>query len=188
MSLRDQLLKAGRANKKDVARVDRQKRHERRISQANQRRKGVVKREEEASAEAERKAKILAKHTARKAREAERAIVETGLRVRQLIRGNAVRGRGKQPFWVKGADGRRVHRMSVADRVAFKLRCGELGIAGEPDSQEPVVVSKKCIDTLLDIAPQTVWFYVSDTSGISEADEAFLVADWEVSLVPHRQR
>jgi uncharacterized protein YaiL (DUF2058 family) len=180
MSLRDQLLKAGIASKKDAARVERQKNHERR------KRKSVSEREREASETAAREAAVESKRVARKQREVEREALEAGLRVRNLIAGNTVRGRGKQPFWVKRPSGR-VCRMSVSPGIAFKLRCGELGIAAQPDSDEPVVIAAKAVDRLLDLAPETVWFYAADTSGLSAPEDAFMDADWDISLVPHRK-
>lgn len=109
MSLRDQLLKAGVASKKDAARVDRQKKHEQRKKQGNRKRKSVAEREQQAAETAAREAAVHAKLVARKQREAEREAAEAGLRVRNLITGNAVRGRGKQPFWVKRPSGRLCH-------------------------------------------------------------------------------
>ncbi len=186
MSLRDQLLKAGVASKKDAARVDRQKKHERRKQQGNRKRKSVAAREQEALEAAAREAAVEAKRVARKQREVERDALEAGLRVRNLIAGNTVRGRGKQPFWVKRPSGR-VCRLAVSPGIAFKLRCGELGIAAQPGSDEPVVIAGKAIDRLMELAPETVWFYVSDSSGLSSPEEAFMDADWDISLVPHRQ-
>lgn len=185
MSLRDQLLKAGVASKKDAARVDRQKKHERRQKKGNRKRKNVAEREKQAAEAAAHEAAVEAKRRARKKREAERDAREAALRVRNLIAGNTVRGRGKQPFWVKRPNGR-VCRMSVSPGIAFKLRCGELGIAAEPDSDEPVVIARKAIDRLLESAPATVWFFVKDASGLSAPEEAFMDADWDISLVPHR--
>ena len=183
MSLRDQLLKAGVASKKDVARVERQKKQDRKRKQGHRKRKNQLEREAEAAEKAARAAELERLAAERSEREAQREERERELRVRNLIRGNAVRTRGPQSFWVKRPSGR-LARLSVAPRVAMTLRCGELGIAGLDG--EPVIVARRAIDTLLDIAPEAVWFFVADTKGISEPDEAFMDPDWDISLVPHR--
>jgi len=183
MSLRDQLLKAGVASKKDVARVERQKKHERRKKQGNRKRKTQAERDALAAQEAARQAALQAKQARRAQREAARAEQERVLRVRNLILGNAVRTRGPQPFWVKRPNGRIV-RLQVAPRVAMTLRSGELAVAGLDG--EPVIVAKRAADVLSDIEPGAVWFYVREPSGPAGPDEQFLMPEWDISLAPHR--
>src|SRR5690606_34144958 len=147
--------------------------------------KGEVARREAEERERLRAEALAERHEQRAAREALREAHEHSVRVRQIVRGNAVRGRGKQPFWVRQPGGDALVRLHVHERVAFKLRCGGLGVAGEPGG-EPVVVARRAIDKLREIEPLAVWFAVDDTSGLSAPEEAFLQADWDISLRPHR--
>lgn len=192
MSLRDQLLKAGLVDKKAVARANREAKEARRDDQGHRQRQKQAQREAEARAAAEREARLREKAEARRAREEAREAAERSVRVLQIVRANAVRGRGTVPFHMIGADGRTVHRLMVSEPIAFKLRCGELAVAEAPAgggrAAELVVVSLRGAQRLAEVAPEAVRFRVVDTRGISAPEEGFLRAEWEISLRPHRWR
>lgn len=191
MSLRDQLLKAGVVSKGDVKKANRNAKKARKAKQGSRKRKGQVRREEEARLAAEREAKRLAKLQARKAREAEEDAALRPLRIRQIVRSNAVRGRGKVPFYVRGLNGRTVHRLSVSEGIASKLRVGELAVAFAPavkgQSEEVVVIGQRGVARLREVSPEHILFYEEEgRTRPVQPDEQFLEPDWDVSLVPHR--
>lgn len=194
MSLRDQLLKAGLATKKDVAKVNRELKQERRQEQAHQKPKAELRREAEEAARAEAEA-IKARARARRERDEARAAAERALQIRQIARSHALRGRGNLAYHVLARDGRTVARLLVSERVAFMLRCGEVGVVelpAEPGRDqgvgELIVVSRRAAVRLREIDPDVVRLLVDDTRGISAPDEAFLVPEWDISLRPRRLR
>ncbi len=183
MSLRDQLLKAGIASKKEARRADREKKEARKKAQATRRKKREVQAEEAARLEAEREAARAEALAERRRVEAEREAAERENRIRQLVRGNRLGARGPVIFHFVGRDGRRVHRLSVNDRIAWQLRCGEVAIAADPDTEDDyVVIPARAAEKLEAVAPELVVFRVTDTRGISAPEEAFLERQWEPTL------
>lgn len=187
MSLRDQLLKAGVVSKKAHAAAERAKKKERKKKQGNRDRKSQIAKAEAARREREQAEALQERRERREKLDAEREEREHALRVKQIVLGNAVRGRGKQHFWVRRPQSNELVRLAVHERIAFKLRCGELGVVGLAGG-EPVVVARRAVDKLREIEPTAVWFAVDDTTGLSAPEEAFMVPDWDISLVPHRVR
>lgn len=173
MSLRDQLIKKGLVDKKRARSLDREAKRERKAKQGQRERKKVVERREREQREAELQAAAEARALARREAELRREASELPARVRQKIRANLIRSRGPVPFHAVGPDGRTVHRLEVNERVAWKLRAGEAAIAAliwEDRPPELVVVSTDAARDLKEIAPESVCFLVTDTSGISASD------------------
>ncbi len=188
MSLRDQLLKAGLASKKDVRRTNQELKEERRTEQASRKRKAAL-RAEEAAARALAEDELKHKAEERRAREEAREADERVHRVRQMLQANRMGAKGRVPFHVRSLDGRRVHRLQVPERVAFGLRCGELAVGAfaEPGAEaEYYIIPSRTATKLASLAPEHLVFHVVDTQGISAPEEGFLTAEWEPSLKPHR--
>jgi len=189
VSLRDQLLKAGLASKKDVRRVNQELKAERKQDQGHRDKKREVVAAEEAAKKAAEEQALREKVAARKAHEANQEAHDKVHRVRQIVLGNRLGAKGGHPFFHKCLDGRRVNRFYVSDRTAFALRCGDLAIAGlvEPDGTETYhLLRRDAAHKLAAIAPEAVVFLVDDTTGISKPEEQFLERPWDASLKPHR--
>ncbi|MEQ1501118.1 MAG: DUF2058 family protein [Myxococcota bacterium] len=188
MSLRDQLVQKGLVSKKHAQKIAREVQAEQRVERGNQKSKADQRAEAEAAraaAEAEATARRIAD---RKAREAEKAEVERRLRIVNLLAGNRLRPGAGQPFWHKSLDGKQVLRMEVSSGVAYQLRCGELAIAGlqRQGDIDYVLIPNRAADKLAEFAPEHLVFRVTDPTGISDADHAFLRRTWEPSLAAHR--
>ncbi len=191
MSLRDQLLAKGLVNKKDAERVERELKEQRRQKQGSRERKHAEEarvRAEEAAALA---AQVEARAQARRQAEAERDAREQVLRVRRMILDTKVRVRGKQLYWHRRHQSASLARLSVSPQVAVMLRAGELGIAAllpltQGGEVEYHVVPARTIHRLTELAPELIMAFTRDPRGISQPDEAFLDASWEISLRPHR--
>lgn len=188
MSLRDQLLAKGVVSKKKAREVNRELRQERKQKQGQRRKKNVVAREEQAAVKAAMQAELDARRAARQARDAEKATRARELQLRQLVAGNIVRGGGPVPFHFR--EGSRVGRMQVSDRIAWKLRAGELGICrlvspwGEP---EEVIVRARAAQRLLELgASDRVLFFQPDPSGISAPELMLPQPPGEPDLRAHR--
>lgn len=195
MSLRDQLLAKGLVSKKDARRVDQELREARKQTQAHKRPASEVAREEVARRKAQEAAALQRAVAARAAREARREAVERRLRIRQIIARNAVRSRGKVRFHHRTVDGQSITRIEISDAVAWKLRCGEAAIVAlvdEPDREggdtttSYVIVSARAAQRLEEIQPGIAVHFVRDTAGLAAPEEAFLLPDWPISLIPHR--
>lgn len=187
MSLRDQLLKAGLVSEKDARKADREKKQQRRQQQGHKKKQRALKAEEEARAKAEREAELARTLEERRRHEEERERVERENRVRQLVHGNRMGARGPYRFHFR--DGVRIESLAVSEKMAWKLRCGECAIAVDPDQPGRYhVITARAAEKLEILAPEVVLFHVTDTTGISEPDEAFLEKEWEPSLTPRRAR
>ena len=187
-SLRDQLLAKGLASKKDVRRVERELKDQRRQEQGHKQKARELQAQQEAArreAEAEAQQRRLEE---RRRREAEREARETRERVRQIVVGNAIRSRGPFRFHFRKLDGRTLGRLEVSERVAWKLRAGEAAIAAVSDDrgEEYVVISARGAQRLADIAPERVVFWTRETAGLSAPEEALWRPEWDISLRPHR--
>ena len=190
MSLRDQLLKAGLASKKDVRRANQELRSERKHDQGHREKKRDVEAAEAAERAAAEEQALKERAAARHDREAVREEHDREHRIRQIVLKNRLGGKGSVPFFHKTADGRHLHRLDVNDRMAFGLRCGELAVAAlpEPDGTSYHVIRLKAADKLAEIAPETVVFRVTDTAGISRPEEQFHERLWDATLRPRRIR
>lgn len=190
MSLRDQLLAKGLVSKKRAKHIDRELKQERKKKQSSRKKKKHLERERQAAIEAERQAELARKQELRRKANEAREAAHLATRVRSLVLGNRIASRGTVPYWHRTVGGRELRRLSISEKVAWKLRAGEAaiaaiekGIAGDVDYH---VISASAARELLELAPERVVTFVRDTTGISQPDEAFLDADWEISLRPHR--
>jgi hypothetical protein len=79
-------------------------------------------------------------------------------------------------------------RLEVSGPLAYQLRSGAAGIAARSRGADVdyVVLPKKAVLKLKDLAPERVVFFVEDTDGISAPELRFHSRSWETDLVPHR--
>ncbi len=129
MSLRDQLLKAGVADKKKVDKVNRDLKKQRKQEQAQRERQSVLEaREQQArdAAEAERRARI-AEDRARIARlrelQARQRLVRDIVSTYRLVERS-----GPVSFWHRAPNGRTLLRLRLPESWADDLRVGRLAI------------------------------------------------------------
>lgn len=161
MSLRDQLLKAGLASKKQVQVAERELKQERRQRQSQR----LSRQEEEQQRQAEA---AEARDTAleeRRRQRAERQEVEEAaarrLRANQIVQHHALRfTAGVQPFWHRTARGPALHRLDLPRKLAVELRAGRLAVVwaevgGEPEYQ---VVLRVVAERLRAVLPERVLF------------------------------
>ncbi|MFK7930903.1 MAG: DUF2058 family protein [Myxococcota bacterium] len=189
MSLRDQLLAKGLVSKKRAKSLDRQSKQERKKSQANRKKKKVLDAERNATLSAAEADRVERVRKARLAAKQAQTVLDAQARIRSVILGNRIPGRGRVPYFHRGLDGRTVYKMSLPEPIAGWLRSGRAAVVAlQHRGQEPeyVVVNASAARELLQTAPHLVLTFVQETSGISEAEEAFLVVDWEPSLSAHR--
>ena len=144
MSLRDQLLKAGLADKKKVQEVNRELKQQRKREQAERERKSVLARREAEAARAEVEARAAAQQAARAEAQARRDEADRRRLVDNLTRAYRIRWRtGAHPFFLRGPQGQRVLRLMVPETIALDLRGGQLAICwlGEdPTDPEELLV------------------------------------------------
>lgn len=184
MSLRDALVAKGLASKKDLRRANQEAQAERRAAQGARRAQAEVEAEAAARQKADEARALREKAEARRARELAREAAERAIQVRQIVRANRIRARGKYPFHHRTLDGRHIGRIEVADRVAWALRCGECAIVAADDGY--VVVNARTAARVLELDPARVVHFVRDTTGLSDPAEALVRSDWEISLRPRR--
>lgn len=166
MSLRDQLLKAGLANKKKVRQANRSLKKQRKADQgtresAAQRRKR--ERAERAAAEAARAEKVRAE----RARQlAARELAEKRRLVRRLLRSWALPDReGQQLFFHRAADGPGVVRCMFPESWVYDLRRGRLAVAWagvHPREPEYVVVRHEAAQRVHALEPERLLFWNPD--------------------------
>lgn len=130
MSLRDQLLKAGLADKKKVAKANRQLKKRRRKEQAEQDSKAERRR----AAEAERAAAEAARLEKIRVERARRLAIQEAQRraraVRKMVRSYALPERsGQTSFWHRAPDGRTLLRLRLPESWAHDLQQGRLAVA-----------------------------------------------------------
>jgi len=188
VSLRDQFVAKGIVSKKRAAEVNRELKKKRKAKQSKKRKKKAVEAESaiaQAAARAEAKAERQRK---RKERELERDASELGNRVKQIIVSNRRGVRGKLRFYHRTRGSQIVQRMQVSERAARDLRCGQLAIAqlDEVTGSRWFVISRKAALKLQELAPETLVHFVTDTTGISAREYAFLTPTWSAELGPHR--
>ena len=190
MSLREQLLAKGLVSKKQARRAERELKQARKKKQGRRRKKAAVRAEQEAEEAAARRASLEARRARKLEREEAKAQVERALRVRNLVWGNRVQAGGKQPFWHRSLDGRRLLRMEVSRRAAEQLRRGELAIAAFDHGTrlEYVVLRGDAARKLRELGSGVVVFLVDDVKGILDPENDFLRRTWETDLRPHRKR
>lgn len=190
MSLRDQLLQKGLVSKKRAQQAKRELKKARKQQQGARQKKKVVEQETAANKQAREAAELEARRARRLERDEAKGQVERALRIRNLVWGNRIHVRGKQPFWHHTLDGTQLVRMNVSLRAAEQLRKGELAIAAfdHGNRVEYVVVKGDAARTLRELGASSVVFLVDDVKGILAPEEQFLQRDWETDLRPHRKR
>ncbi len=187
VSLRDQLLAKGLASKKDVQRVERELKHDRRDQQGARKPKSVLEAEQRAQAQAEAAAREEQRRLQRLEAAARRDAVEHELRARNLIDAHRTRRGTGQPWWLRTPEGT-LERTDVSSGVAQQLRAGEVALVRlvRASGDDVVVLPREAALRLLAFAPERVLFLVRDTTGISDAAERFLARSWEPSWSARR--
>ena len=191
MSLRDQLIAKGFANKKRARDVGRELKKERKRRKGNKKKLRELKRQALTAQEAARADRITQRKQRQARYEEQKAQMEAALRVRNLVIGNQLRIRpGKVVFHHLTADGRRLRRVRLPEQVAAQLRAGELAIVASPlGVDEYAIVPRAAAETLGELAPHVVVFLVTDRSGVSSDPALGLhTPDWEPDLRARRQR
>lgn len=164
MSFKDQLLKAGLVNKKQVRKANQKARKQRKKEQSTRDPKAVVEareRKQRAEEKAQQRAERIAE---RRARERAREAAEAIRRVDQILQSHRVHFRtGQQPFWHPSPDRTHAFRLDVPASIAFDLHCGKLAVAyrGPADDFEPdiVVVPQSAAERVQKIDPTRLLFF-----------------------------
>lgn len=185
MSLRDALLAKGVVSKKDAERVNRELRDARKAAQGSKSGKRETEAQraaEEAAARAAAKAsKDEARRTAAEAREAHESVH----RIRQVVMGNRLGGRGPIPFYYREGDGPVLRRLWLKEAVARDLRNGAAAICGfqhEDGTWEHHVVTRRAAEKLATFAPQCVAHFVPDGAHLRDPAESLMIRTWESGL------
>ncbi|MDG1478363.1 MAG: DUF2058 family protein [Myxococcota bacterium] len=164
MSFKDQFLKAGLVNKKQVRKSNQKAKKDRKKDQGSREKLSVVHaRDAKRKAEALKKAK-RERHEIRKERERIREREEAVRRVGQILSANRTRFRGgNQKFWHPSPCRRYLLRLDLPESIAFDLHRGNLGIAyvGPKDVEEPdvVLVSRSVVERILKLDPSRILFH-----------------------------
>ena len=179
MSFKDQLLKAGLVNKKQVRKANHTAKKDRRKKQGSREKDKVVRaresREKKEALRQEREAKLAA----RRERERQREQAEAKRRVSQILGAHRIRFRtGQQKFWYPAPDQRHLFRLDLPGSIAFDLHRGKLGIAyrGPADAFEPdvVIVPREIIERILKIEPGRVLFHNSEGKPKDPSEDLFM--------------
>jgi len=189
MSLRDQLVAKGLVSNKRKRDVERQLKKDRKRKQGNKRKQREVQAEAQARQAAEDAARRDAAAQAKAVSAAEREAHEHTHRVRQIVLGNRLGGRGRVRFFHRVGDTGRIRRMELKEPMVRDLRMGRSAIVGFfDDAGEPVahVVPRKAAEKLVDVEPAAIWHWVRDGGALQDPAEAPLRVDWEPSVRPHR--
>ncbi|MGC6491217.1 MAG: DUF2058 family protein [Myxococcota bacterium] len=191
MSLKDQLVAKGFASKKRARAVDRQLKQERKKRQSSKKRKSQLRAEADEATRQRAEIQQAARQASRRDAERAREAAELPHRVRQLVMAHRLGARGPHPFFVKRRDGCRVARLQVSEAMARDLRAGRAAVVelDAPDGSDLLhVVGPKAVGRLLELAPDVLVHWVTDTSHFDDPSEVLLQRAWEASLVPHRYR
>jgi uncharacterized protein YaiL (DUF2058 family) len=164
MSLKDQLLKAGLVNKKQVRKSNQNAKKERRQQQGSRERQAIVQAREQAEKQAVLEQTREERREARRQRERIREQEEAVRRVGQILAAHRLRFRtGNQKFWYPSPCRRYLFRFDLPESIAFDLHRGNLGIAylGEADVPEPdvVLVSREIIERIEKLEPSRILFH-----------------------------
>ena len=166
MSLRDQLLKAGLANKKKVAKTNRDLKKGRKKGQAHRDSKADVRRREAAEAKAADESRRAQLRTERARALAIREAQDQARRVRKLVRSYALPDReGPVSFWHPAPDGRTLLRLRVPESWALDLRAGRLAVAWAgptPTVFEICVVPDYAAERIRSHEPRRVLFHTTE--------------------------
>ncbi|MFH1467692.1 MAG: DUF2058 family protein [Pseudomonadota bacterium] len=161
MSLRDQLLKAGIASRKQVQAAERELKEARRKQQAQR----LSRREEEERRQAEVVAEREALLEERRRQRAERRDGEEAAarrsRANQIVHAHALRfARGVVPFWHRTPGGPLLHRLDLSRKLAVELRAGRLAVVWAEVSGETEyhVVMRAVAERLRGVLAERVLF------------------------------
>ncbi len=172
MNLRDQLLKAGLASKKDVAKAEQELKKQANVEQGHREARRVVEAREAAAAEQarrEREAELIERRRGAAARDAS-AIRE--LRCRQILRAHQLRVKsGPQRFWFRSFSTTEVWRLCLPERVAEDLRRGLVAAAWVDDAQpEVVLVPRDAAARVSEFRPELVLFWNPEGASADPAE------------------
>lgn len=142
MSLRDALLKSGAVSKKKVQQTNRELKKERKKKQAHREKKVVVETRQQQAEAAEKEARRQARLQARQESQAEASARGRALRVRHIVKGNAIQVRGGPVrFHHLDHERRLALKWNLPWSIAHGLRKGQYAIALlEQPYQEPEYV------------------------------------------------
>lgn len=177
MSLRDQLLKSGFADKRQVRKVNRELKRQRRQEQATRQSKAEIAAREAAEARRRRQEERARRMAEERERERLRELAEAKQRVEQILAHHRLRlNGGPQPFYHRAADGRHIHKLQLPERVAWELRAGKLGVAwrGLRDDAEYVVIPADVARRVARIDPNRVLFLNDEPPDDDDPAEALL--------------
>ncbi len=162
MSLREQLVRAGLASRKDLRKINQKLKKDRKKQQATRVSRKVLE-------ERERKARLLEQQERQRQRLEARRLFQAREEARtrdprcnQILRYHAVsHGHGPQRFWHRTLDGRFLHRLDLPESLAMDLRDGRAAVAviKELGNEEYVVVSADVASRVISIIPERVVFF-----------------------------
>ena len=164
MSFKNQLLKAGLINKKQLRKSNQKAKTERKKKQGSREKQAVVKARESAEKKAAQQKAREEKLHARRERERKREQQEAVRRISQILAAHRVSfRRGNQKFWYPSPDRRYAFRLDLPESIAFDLHRGRLGIAyrGPADAFEPdvVIVPREIITRIEKLDPKRILFH-----------------------------
>ncbi len=174
MSLRDQLLKAGLVDKKQVAKTNRQLKKKRRREQSSRERKTVIEaRARDESAQRSQASKDARKHRRKQSDERR----EQG-NLERLV-GNLIRsyGRtipdGRQLFFHRLPTGPTLSRLMIPLEVALDLRAGRSAIAWSGKREDPqlLLVPEATARRILGHEPHRILFFNAEPPEASDPSE-----------------
>lgn len=162
-SLRDKLVEAGLASKKDARKVNRELKRKRKRAQGRAEKKKAAqarRRERQRRERAAREEAMIEESLARKREARQQARKQ---QVDQILRQHAIRfGAGRIRFWHRKPGQKAIGRLDIPERLARDLVAGRAGIGlvlgslGQPDY---VVVPSEVIGRVRGILPERVVFF-----------------------------
>lgn len=172
-SLRDQLLKAGVASKKQHQQARTQKK--------KQKKQGVdVQAEQRKRLDEERKQKIERDKELNRQREAERAEKEKQAQIRQIIQTNTIaRDDGENSY--SFVDNKKIKKWYLADKQINELSSGRLALARLADDEYALIsgkVAERLAERLADEADK--YLLVNNKGKQEEVDEDDPYADYQI--------
>ena len=189
MSLRDQLLATGIANKKNTRRVAAQERKERTRRKGTEKKRGEVEREARVAAEqAERDRALAVREQAAKTRVALQAL-EVQHELHMLVETHRVGRRGRVPFHHKALDGVHLRKIWIDEATARRLRGGQLAIGGylrRDGTARYAIITANAASALTERRPQMVVFWDRTELDATDPSLAAGTVVGEPSLRPHR--
>ena len=174
MSLRDQLMKAGLVDKKQVAKTNRQLKNKRRKDQASRERRAVI--DERASEESTKRVQSRKEERRQRRKQADENREQANLT--RLV-GNLIRsyGRtipdGRQLFFHRLPLGPRLGRLMVPLEVAMDLRSGRAAIAWSGSREDPqlLLLPRATAHRILIHEPERILFFNLEPPEASDSSE-----------------